>query len=122
MSELGRKGRLQELADAVVCWKKHQVEVVLDPVENFTYVRAPGQFGGFEFVLLDTRGDIDALEEALTVLANQPTSEQRVIQQIWNLGAEFQDSPQDALTCIFETLGEYEHAVFLKRRDAKGGT
>lgn len=112
--------KLQELADLVPCWGKYQTEVVLEPVEGLTYVRAPGQSGSFEFVLLDTRGDIDALEEALRVLAGQPTGAERIVEEIWRVGAEFEEDAHRALTCIFEVLGQYEHVKYLRERNIKG--
>lgn len=64
-----RVERLTRLARKVAVWETIEVEVILEP-PHVAYVRGV-EDNGYETLLLDTRGDEDALEEALTVLSGE---------------------------------------------------
>jgi hypothetical protein len=78
MTDAARVARLTEMARKVPCWEKpfgrgRSCEVVIQP-GRCTAVFAVEEDGADAHVLLDTAGDVDALEAALCTLAREPTS------------------------------------------------
>jgi hypothetical protein len=105
--------RLAALAGQVRAWRDFELEVVISDSQSYVYATVQGDDGR---IVLDTEGDIPALERALLAMSEHPLSPDSVLKQVNTAISQFGFDPETTCKLIKEAIGEADHALQVFRQ------